>query len=99
MHACLSSVEINYQGLASCSCERFYTFCDAVPHDFHVIIPIGSRLLVPEAKSVEELVFDGGDAVAVGPDGQPLLPHVAVSHRGETAKVEGGKRNIYSYYQ
>lgn len=38
-------------------------------------------------------MFDGGDAVTVGPDGQPLLPNVPVSHRGETAKVEGGEKH------
>lgn len=69
------------------------TLCDAVPHDFDVIVPIGSRLLVPETQSVEELVFDGGDTVAVGADGQPLLPHVTVSHRGETAD----QHSIYNY--
>lgn len=88
---CLSSVEINYQGSASWGCERFCTLCDAVPHDFYIIVPIGSRLLVPETKSVEELVFDGGDAVTVSPDGQPLLPDMPVSHRGETANVDGKK--------
>lgn len=65
--------------------ESFPTLCDAVPHDFDVIVPIGSRLLVPETQGVEELVFDGGDAVAVGTDGQPLLPHAPVPHRGEAA--------------
>lgn len=54
---------------------------------------------MPEAESVEELVFDGGDAVAVGPDGEPLLPHASVPHRGETAKVKGGgEHNIYIYF-
>lgn len=46
---------------------------------------------MPEAQSVEELVFDGGDAVAVGTDGQPLLPDMPVSHRGEAASP-GGKK-------
>lgn len=50
---------------------------------------------MPEAKSVEELVFDGGDAVTVGPDGQPLLPDVPVSHRGETANM-GGRKSTFS---
>lgn len=69
-----------------------------VPHDLHIIVSIGSGLLVPEAESVEELVFDGGDAVAVGPDGQPLLPDVPVPHRGETANVEeGGGRKKKSH--
>lgn len=36
-------------------------------------------------------MFDGGDAVTVSPDGQPLLPDMLVSHRGETAKVDGKK--------
>lgn len=91
MHACTSSVEINYPGSAPWSPERFPTLCDAVPHDFDVIVPIGSRLLVPETQSVEELVFDGGDAVAVATNGQPLLPHVSVSHRGEAASPGGEK--------
>lgn len=91
MHACTTSVEINYPGSASWSRERFPTLCDAVPHDFDVIVPIGSRLLVPETQSVEELVFDGGDAVAVGTDGQLLLPNAPVSHRGEAASP-GGKK-------
>lgn len=46
---------------------------------------------MPETKSVEELVFDGGDAVTVSSDGQPLLPDMPVSHRGETANVDGKK--------
>lgn len=76
--------------------ESFRTFGDAVPHDLHVVIPIGSGLLVPEAESVQELVLDGGDAVAVGPDGEPLRPHAPVPHRGEAAKEKGGKKhNIY----
>lgn len=91
VHACASGAEINYLGSASRSLERFCTLCDAVPHDFHVIVAIGPRLLVPEAQSVEELVLDGGDAVAVGADGQPLLPDVAVSHRRETAEAEERK--------
>lgn len=42
MHACTSSVEINYPGSASWSHERVPTLCDAVPHDFDIIVPIGS---------------------------------------------------------
>lgn len=40
---------------------------------------------MPEAQGVEELVLDGRDAIAVSPDGQPLLSNTPVTHRGEAS--------------
>lgn len=43
---------------------------------------------MPETQRVQELVLHGAQAVAVFADGEPLLAHTAVSHRGEAAVVQ-----------
>lgn len=50
---------------------------------------------MPESQSVQELMFDGGDAVAVFTDGQPLPPDALVAHRGETASRTQGKHSLF----
>lgn len=50
---------------------------------------------MPESQSVQELMFDGGDAVAVITDGQPLPPDALVAHRGETASRTQGKHSLF----
>lgn len=53
-----------------------------IPHDVDIVVPISPGLLVPKAESVEELVLNGSQAVAVTADGQLLLSHMPVSYRG-----------------
>lgn len=60
--------------------QKKCTWLNSVPHYPDIVIPVRTRLLVPESQRVEELMLDRGDSVAVGPDGELLLPHVPVSH-------------------
>lgn len=67
---------------------------DAIPHDVDVIIAVSSGLLVPEAQSVQELVLNGSQTIAVCTDGQLLLPHMLVAYRGVASTERGSKVHI-----
>lgn len=73
----------------------FITLCDAIPHNFDIIITVRSGLLMPEAQSMKELMFYGGDTVAVGSYRQPLLPNSPITNRGEAA-IKGGSEAFMS---
>lgn len=66
-------------------CKSFSTLWDAVPHDFDIIITVCPGLLMPETKSMKELMFNGGNAVTVSANGQSLFPNSTISHGGETS--------------
>lgn len=53
-----------------------------IPHDVDIVVPISPGLLMPKAESVEKLVLHGSQTVTVAADGQLLLSHTPVSHRG-----------------
>lgn len=61
------------------------TLCNAVPHDFDIIITVCPGLLVPETQRMKELMFNGGNVVTVCSYRQSLLPNMPVANRGETA--------------
>ena len=66
-----------------------------IPHDVHVIVPVSSGLLVPEAQSVQELMLDGSQTITVFANGQPLLPHMLVSYRrGTSAETESKMQSL-----
>lgn len=48
--------------------SQYITTFYMIPHDRHIVIAVGAGLLVPEAEGMEELVFDGGDAVTTCTD-------------------------------
>lgn len=42
-----------------------FTSFDLVPHDVHIIITVGSGLLVPQTQSVQELVLHSCELITV----------------------------------
>jgi len=69
------------------------TLDDLVPPDVDVVIPVGARLLVVEAESVQKLVLHDGPAVTALADGH-VLPSLQVPHEGP---APGGR--IRHYHQ
>ena len=59
------------------------TRSDLVQPDLDVVVPVGARLLMVEAQSVEELVLHDSLGVAPRPDGQ-VLSGPEVSHERPT---------------
>lgn len=61
------------------------TLFNLIPYDVDVVVAVSSGLLVPEAQSVQELVLNSSQTIAVITDGQPLTPHMLVTYRGEAS--------------
>lgn len=57
---------------------------DVIPDDGHVVVTVGSRVLVPEADDVAKFVHDDTKLVAVLADGDGLGPVSTTTHIGAT---------------
>lgn len=68
-----------------CVLQVNVTLFNLIPYDVDVVVAVSSGLLVPEAQSVQELVLNGSQTIAVITDGQPLTPHMLVTYRGEAS--------------
>ena len=73
----------------------FYTTFDVVPFDVDVFVPIGSRLLVPEAQNVDELVLN--DAAFHACRRQTHVPVAVIMRSADwtLASLAGIKPNVF----
>lgn len=64
-----------------------------ISHDLHVVVAIGSGVLVPEADNVSKFVHDDAEFVAVFANGYRLWTVAAFSHkRTASARFENEKK-------
>lgn len=71
------------------------TLFNLIPYDVDVVVAVSAGLLVPEAQSVQELVLNSSQTIAVITDGQPLTPHMLVTYRGEASAGRGNKTHLF----
>lgn len=83
---CFVHIDIDKQEYYNLSLNE--TFSDVLEYNRHKVISVVSGLLMVKAKSVEELVFNGGNFITESPDGEVLSVGYLFTNIWKTSKTK-----------